>query len=83
MGLLFLTSCAAALRLGAGENPLYAASAGVALVVVLGVAVVQTTSATRWCVLGGLAAGLPVAALASSRSRARKVGAPAVRNIGG
>ena len=83
LGLLFLTSCAAALRLGAGENPLYAASAGVALVVVLGVAVVQTTSATRWCVLGGLAAGLPVAALASSRSRARKVGAPAVRNIGG
>ncbi|MBV8074016.1 MAG: APC family permease [Candidatus Eremiobacteraeota bacterium] len=83
LGLLFLISCASALKLRAGETPLYASTSGVALVAVLAVAVAQVPPATRWCVLGGLALGLPVALLASARSQARKVGAPAARNIGG
>jgi amino acid transporter len=83
LGLLFLTSCAAALRLFDKEPPFYAAIAGAALLVVLGIAIVQAPASTRWCVGIGLTLGLPIAAVFTARKRAGKVGAPAARNIGG
>ena len=83
LGLLFLTSCAAALRLFDQEPPFNAWLAAAALVVILGIAVVQAPASTRWCVGIGLTLGLPVAAVFTVRKRAGKVGTPAARNIGG
>ena len=82
LGLLFITSCAAALRLRDKETPLFAAVSGLALLVILGVALVQAAPATRWCVTGGLAAGVPIAFVRAARVRGQ-VRTPAAGNIGG
>lgn len=88
LGILFLTSCMAALRLRAQEDgpkgtPLFAATAGFALVIILVVAVAQSAPATRSCIVAGLALGVPVTLVPRMRRRFGKVQGPAVRNIGG
>lgn len=83
LGLLFLTSCAAALRLRDEETPFFAASAGLALLVILAVAIVQAAPPTRWCIIVGLAIGLPISLGYALRKRAGKVRSPAAGNIGG
>ncbi|MGH7684698.1 MAG: hypothetical protein ACREMT_10165, partial [Vulcanimicrobiaceae bacterium] len=88
LGILFLTSCAAALRLravgdAAKGTPLFAATAGLALVVILLIAVAQAAPATRSCIIAGLVLGIPVALTPRMRRRFGKVQSPAVRNIGG
>lgn len=83
LGVLFVTSCAAALRLRAEETPLFAAGGGLALVVVLVVAVVQAAGATRWCVIGALVMGIPIALGFAARKRSGKVPSPAAGNIRG
>jgi len=88
LGILFLTSCAAALRLRRAlpepkDTPLFAASAGLALVVILSIAVAQAAPATRACILIFLALGVPVALGHRARRQGGKVQGAAVRNIGG
>lgn len=82
LGLLFVTSCAAALRLRDKETPFFAAAAGLALLAILGVALMQAAPATRWCVIAGLVAGVPVALAHAARTRGQ-VRTPAAGNIGG
>jgi amino acid transporter len=83
LGLLFLISCLAALRLCREDTPLFAAVAALALVIILAVAVVQAAPATRWCIVAALGAGLPITLGYAARSRARKGPSPAAGNIGG
>jgi amino acid transporter len=84
LGLLFFTSCAAALRLlWREENPLFAAIGGLALLVILAVAIVQAAPPTRWCIIVALALGLPIALGYAVRQRSGKVRSPAAGNIGG
>jgi len=88
LGLLFLTSCGAWLRLRTQTSepqgtPLFAATAGLALVAVLSIAVVQAEPATRSCILVALALGVPVALVYRTHRRSGKVESPAARNIGG
>jgi amino acid transporter len=88
LGILFLTSCAAALRLRAREDgpkdtPLYAATAGLALIVILFIAVAQAAPGTRTCIIAGIVLGIPLALAPRMRRRFGKVEGPAARNIGG
>jgi amino acid transporter len=83
LGLLFLISCLAALRLRREETPLFAAAGALALVVILTVAIVQAAPATRWCILVALGLGVPITLGYALRERARKVQSPAAGNIGG
>ena len=84
LGLLFLTSCAAALRLRGGEEtPLFAALGGLALLVILAVGITQAAVPTRWCIIVALAIGLPISLGYAVRKRAGKVRGPAAGNIGG
>jgi amino acid transporter len=83
LGLLFLTSCASALRLRDQETPFFAAAGGAALIVILSVAVVQAAPPARWCIIVGLGLGLPIALGYAVRKRAGKVRSPAVGNIRG
>jgi amino acid transporter len=83
LGLLFLISCLAALRLCREDTPLFAAVGALALVIILAVAVVQAAPATRWCIVVALGAGLPITLGYAARSRARKGPSPAAGNIGG
>jgi amino acid transporter len=83
LGLLFLISCLAALRLCREDTPLFAAAGALALVIILAVAVVQAAPATRWCIVVALGAGLPITLGYAARRRARKGPSPAAGNIGG
>jgi len=83
LGLLFLISCLAALRLCREETPLFAAAGALALIVILSVAIEQAAPATRWCILVALGLGLPIALGYAVRERMRKGQSPAAGNIGG
>ncbi len=83
LGMLFLISCLAALRLRREETPLFAATGALALVVILTVAIVQAAPATRGCILVALALGLPIALGYAVRERMRKGQSPAAGNIRG
>ena len=84
LGVLFLTSCAAALRLLDKEAPFLAAPATLALFVILAAALVSASSATRWWILVAVILGVPLAFLRAARSRrGTQVPTPAARNIGG
>ena len=87
LGILFLTSCAAWLRLRAKssqpkDTPLFAATAGLALLAILSIAIAQAAPPTRACILVALMLGVPVALFYHTRRRG-KVRSPAARNIGG
>ncbi|MBV8424126.1 MAG: APC family permease [Candidatus Eremiobacteraeota bacterium] len=83
LGVLFLISCAAALRLRGDGTPLFAAAGGLALVVILAVAVAQAAGPTRWSIIGALVIGIPIALGFAARKRSGKVQGPAAGNIGG
>jgi amino acid transporter len=83
LGLLFLISCLAALRLRPQGTPLFAAAGALALVVILTVAIVQAAPATRWCIVVALGLGLPITLGYAVRERMRKGQSPAAGNIGG
>ncbi|MBV8356110.1 MAG: APC family permease [Candidatus Eremiobacteraeota bacterium] len=84
LGVLFLTSCAAAVRLLDKEGPFLAALAGLALAVILVAALLGATFATRSWIVIGLAVGIPIALVRAASNRARtQVRNPAARNIGG
>ena len=83
LGLLFLISCLAALRLRREETPLFAAAGALALFVILSVAIVQAAPATRGCILVALGLGLPITLGFAMRERMRKGQSPAAGNIGG
>jgi amino acid transporter len=83
LGVLFLISCLAALRLRREETPLFAAMAALALVVILTVAIVQAAPATRLCILVAICLGMPLALGFAMRERMRKGQSPAAGNIGG
>ncbi len=83
LGMLFLISCLAALRLRREETPLFAAAGALALVIILTVAIVQATPATRGCILVALGLGLPITLGFAMRERMRKGQSPAAGNIGG
>lgn len=83
LGVLFLISCAAALRLRGKQTPLFAAAGGLALVVILTVAVMQAAGPTRWCIIVGLVTGIPIALGFAARKRSGKVQGPVAGNFGG
>ena len=83
LGLLFLISCLAGLRLRREGTPFFAAAGALALVVILTVAIVQAAPATRWCIIVALGLGLPITLGYAVRERMRKGQSPAAGNIGG
>jgi len=83
LGILFLTSCLAALRLCREDTPLFAGAGALALVIILTVAIAQAAPATRWCVVVALALGLPITLGYAVRERMRKGQSAAAGNIGG
>ena len=78
LGLLFLISCSAALKLRGKESPVFAICAVPLLVAILGIAVAQAPPPTRWCVFAGLGLGIPITLRAW-----RKVAAPDALNTRG